>query len=71
LSVADGVVRYGDGPLTFVLDAYLGDDPQAVKRGLKAAYADLLDLDFDTMLFAHGDPWVGGAKEALRVFTAS
>jgi hypothetical protein len=71
LAVADGVVRYGDGPLVYVPDADLGDDPEAIKRGLKAAYAGLLGLDFDTMLFAHGNPWIGGARDALRAFTES
>jgi hypothetical protein len=68
LAVADGVIRDGDGPLDFVPDPLLGDDPAAIKAGLKAAYARLLALEFDTLLFAHGNPWVGGAKEALRAF---
>jgi hypothetical protein len=32
LACADGVVRDGDGPLAFVPDPLLGDDPEAVKR---------------------------------------
>jgi hypothetical protein len=71
LAIADGVVRDGDGPLTFVPDPLLGDDPDAIKQGLKAAYARLLRLDFDTLLLAHGNPWVGGAQEALRAFVES
>ncbi len=67
LSVADGVIHYG-GELGFVPDRYIGDDPKAIKRGLRESYARLLDLDFDTLLFAHGDPIVGGAKQALRDF---
>ncbi len=68
LAVADGVVRDGEGPLAFVPDSLLGDDPQDVKRGLKAAYRPLLALEFDHLLLAHGHPWVGGAKRALRRF---
>jgi hypothetical protein len=71
LAVADGVVRDGDGPLAFVPDPLLGDDPEAIKRGLEAAYARLLDLEFDTLLFAHGNPQVGNAKAALRTFIGS
>ncbi len=68
LAIADGVVRDGDGPLTFVPDALLGDDPEAIKRGLRAAYASLLSLEFDHLLLAHGDPWIGGGRDALRSF---
>jgi len=73
LAIADGVVRDGDGPLTFVPDFLMGDDPEAVKRGLKAAYRRILDLgvDFDHLLLAHGQPWVGGAREALQELVAS
>src|SRR5262249_7764901 len=68
LLIADGIIRYGDD-LQFVPDQLLGDDPEGVKRGLKESYADLLDRDFDNLLFAHGNPIVGGGKEALRRFT--
>jgi glyoxylase-like metal-dependent hydrolase (beta-lactamase superfamily II) len=65
LAVADGVMSY-DG-LRFVPEQYM-DDPEQTKAGLRAAYRRLLDLDFDTLLVAHGDPVVGGAKAALREF---
>lgn len=68
LAVADGVVRDGDGPLAFVPDPLLGDEPEAVKRGLREAYRALLALPFDHLLLAHGAPWIGGAKQALRRF---
>ena len=68
LAIADGVVRDGDGPLVFVPDFLMGDDPEGVKRGLKAAYRRILeqDLSFDHLLLAHGEPWIGGARKALR-----
>lgn len=66
LACADGVVHYG-GELTFVPEEYM-DDPQGTKRGLREAYARLLDLDFDTLLLAHGGPLVGDAKDALAEF---
>lgn len=67
LLIADGVIHYGE-ELSFVPDDYLGEDPEGVKRGLRASYSRLLDRDFDNLLFAHGDPLVGGGKEALRAF---
>jgi glyoxylase-like metal-dependent hydrolase (beta-lactamase superfamily II) len=53
--------------LRFVPEQYM-DDPERTKEGLRAAYRRLLDLDFDTLLVAHGEPVVGGAKAALREF---
>jgi len=67
LVIADGIVRYG-GEMRFVSDRLLGHDPKAVKVGLRDAYSRLLDRDFDNLLFAHGDPLIGGGKEALRRF---
>lgn len=72
LAVADGVVRDGDGPLAFVPDFLLGDDPEAVKRGLARAWVRLCDeVAFDHLLPAHGHPWIGGARAALRAFAAA
>ncbi len=68
LACADGVVRWPGGErLGFVPDQFM-DDPEGTKAGLRAAYARLLDLDFDRLLLAHGDPVVGGGKAALRAF---
>jgi hypothetical protein len=69
LAVADGVIRRGEGELTFVSDHLLGEDADAIKRSLGAAYLRLAEaLEFDVLLMAHGAPWVGGAREALRAF---
>jgi hypothetical protein len=70
LAFADGVHRYG-GALGFFGDELLGDDPDEVKQGLKDAYRGLLTRDFDHLLFAHGDPVVGGGKAALTDFVNS
>jgi hypothetical protein len=67
LAFADGLIRYG-GELGFVPDQLLGDDPDAVKRGLVEAFARLAEHDPDCLLFAHGDPLLGGGGEALRRF---
>ena len=70
LLIADAVTRYSED-LAFVPDQYMvdeGDDPEPVKDAIRAALGRLLDLPFDTLLFAHGDPLVGGGKEALRDF---
>jgi hypothetical protein len=66
LSVADGVVNY-DG-LRFVPDNLIGDDLEAVKNGLRAAYGRLCELDFDGLICAHGDPMPAGGREALQDF---
>jgi len=68
LSLADGIRHY-DGELGFFADWLLGDDPEGVKSGLRESYRGLLGLDFDSLLFAHGDPIVGGGKDALREFS--
>ncbi len=70
LAFADGIHRYG-GALGFFSDDLLGDDPATVKQGLKNAYRGLLTRDFDHLLFAHGDPLVGGGKAALKQFVGS
>jgi hypothetical protein len=70
IAFADGLIRYG-GALGFVPDELIGERPDQVKEGLKDAFRGLLTRDFDHLLFAHGDPLVGGGKEALRKFAAS
>jgi hypothetical protein len=63
------VIHYG--ALGFVPD-YLMDDPEDTKLALKEAYARLADeLQFEYLLTAHGEPVVGGAREALRDFAAT
>jgi hypothetical protein len=72
LAVADGVINRArrDRPprLRFVSDRLLGDDPEAVKAGLRSAYSRLLDLPFERLLLAHGEPVVRDAKGALKTF---
>jgi hypothetical protein len=68
IAFADGLTRPGGGRLTFVPDFLMGDDPGAVKAGLLDSLQDLLELPFDSLLFAHGEPLVGGGKRAIRGF---
>lgn len=68
LACADGIVRSG-GELAFVPD-WLMDDPEHTKQALRAAYRRLLELDFDLLLLAHGDPLDAGGREALREFAS-
>jgi hypothetical protein len=65
LAMADGLIRYGE--LMFVPDNLM-DEPEKTKQGLVQSFRRLLDVDFDILLFAHGEPLVGGAKQALRAF---
>ena len=57
--------------LGFVSDGLIGDDPESVKATIRERATALLDLDFDHLLFAHGEPVIGGGKEALRAFAAA
>lgn len=69
LACADGVVRIpDDGDLGFVPDDLIGDDPEGVKEGLRAAYRELARLDFRHLLLAHGNPVVGDGREQLARF---
>ena len=68
LACADGVVRWPGVPgLTFVPDELM-DEPEQTKAELRGAYRRLLELDFELLLLAHGDPVVGDGKAALREF---
>lgn len=68
LIIADSVMRDDEENLSFVPDQYLGEDAEEEKARLRRSVATLLELDFDNLLFAHGPPWIGGAKQALREF---
>jgi hypothetical protein len=70
LAFADGLNRNG-GTLGFFKDELLGDEPERVKRELKQAFKGLLTLDFDHLLFAHGEPLIGGGKAELRDFVTT
>ncbi len=68
LACADGAVRFEpDQPLGFVPDRYM-DDPERTKSELRAAYRNVLDVDFDMLLLAHGEPILENGKAALRTF---
>ena len=68
LAFADGVQRPRGGGLTFVPGVLMGDDPVGVRAELRDSLRRLLDLDFDHLLFAHGDPVIGGGRAALAEF---
>ena len=76
IDVAEGVLLFADavvnqGEIGFVSDKLIGDDPEKVKRQVVERVSGLLDeQEFDHLLFAHGDPVIGGGKDALRAFVA-
>jgi len=70
LAFADGLTRPRGGGLAFVPGFLMGDDPAAVRAGLRDSLRGLLELDFDSLLFAHGEPLIGGGETALREFIA-
>jgi hypothetical protein len=67
LAFGDGLVNWG-GSVGFVPDELLGDDPEAIKRGLRGSLERLLEQDFEHLLFAHGDPIVGDGRRTLERF---
>jgi hypothetical protein len=71
LALADGAVRWEPGgPLVFVPDQLM-DEPEKTKEGLRSAYRRLCDeLEFDHLLLAHGDPFLGNGRDVLRAFAA-
>jgi hypothetical protein len=70
VAFADGVVHTGS-ELAFVPDGLIGDEPERVKAELATAFQALLaDQAFDHLLFAHGEPVVGGGRSALSDFVA-
>jgi hypothetical protein len=68
LAFADGLTRPRGGGLRFMPGFLLGEDPAAVQTGLRESLRELLDLDFDNLLFAHGEPLAGRGKAALHEF---
>jgi hypothetical protein len=69
IAFADGLVHWGDGRLGFVPDQYMGDDPEGVKRGLRAAFKRIAaEYEFDSLLFGHGEPLAGAGRQALARF---
>jgi hypothetical protein len=69
LTLADAALRGRQGELRFMPDGLLGDDPSAVRRGLRAAFRRLCEEhEFDSLLLAHADPIRAGARSALLTF---
>jgi hypothetical protein len=69
LAFGDGVVSHGGRP-AFVPD-HLMDEPEQVKARTFERLRELLELDFDALLFAHGDPIPTGGRDALIEFIRS
>jgi hypothetical protein len=69
LAFADALIRGRHGELGFVPDPLLGDDPPAIRDGLRAAFHRLAtEHEFDALLLAHGEPIATGGRSALRTF---
>jgi hypothetical protein len=66
LAIADALVNYGG--IGFVPDNYM-DDPQRVKSATYERFRAILEqVEFDGLLFAHGEPIPSGGRAALRAF---
>jgi hypothetical protein len=65
----DALVRGRHGELGFVPDPLMGDDPAAIRRGLRQRFKALAEeIEFDAVLLAHSDPIVHAGRSALRTF---
>ena len=76
IDLGDGVLAFGDGLINYgelghPPDQYIGDDPEAIKADIVEGLVPLLDEDFDTLLFAHGEPVRSGGNAMLREFVES
>ena len=70
VAFADAVEHY-EGALGFFPDHLLGDDPEAVKEGLRKALRRLAQRDIRHLLFAHGDPVIGDGRAVLARFAGA
>ena len=70
LSFGDGLTRDRDGALAFMPDSLLGEDPGRVRAGLLKSLRQMLDEEFDTLLFAHSEPVMGTGRDLLSAFLA-
>jgi hypothetical protein len=69
LLFADSLI-YGGDEVGFIPDHHLGDDPEAVKREIRAHAAKLMEEDFEHLLFSHDQPLLGDGREALAAVAA-
>jgi glyoxylase-like metal-dependent hydrolase (beta-lactamase superfamily II) len=69
LLFADALINHGS--LGFVPDTLIGENPEGVKRRIRERAQQLLEERFEHLVFAHGDPVLGGGREALRKLARS
>jgi hypothetical protein len=69
LAFADALIRGRHGELAFVPEWLLGDEPDAVRQGLRERFHALAgEVEFEALLLAHGEPVRRGGRSALRTF---
>ena len=61
LLMGDAIINAGSMEFSILPDKYCLDQKQG-----RCSLAKLLDLEFQTMLFAHGTPIISGAKNRLK-----
>ena len=71
MALADSVINWPETGLGFAPDRYIGDDPEAIKRGLRASLRNLLRHDWDALAVAHGDPIAPGGRTELAGFVGA
>ena len=71
LAIGDALVRW-KGTIGFVPDFLLGDDPPAIRTGIRDRFLQIYsNYEFDHLIFAHGEPLVEMGKAALLKYLKS
>jgi hypothetical protein len=66
LAFADGLLTH-EGRIAFMPDSLM-DEPEQVRATTVQRLHELLELDFDALLFAHGEPIPSGGRDRLVEF---
>ena len=68
LFLGDAVMPWGE-ELGFVPEEHIGDDPPAIKKGIRESISRILDeYELRHLCFAHGEPILDTGAERLRAF---
>jgi hypothetical protein len=68
LFLGDSVIRWEDG-LGFAPEEHIGDDPPAIKKGIRASLVRILDeRQIRHVCLAHGGPILRDGADVLRAF---
>jgi hypothetical protein len=70
IAFADAIVTPPGGAVAFMPD-FLWDNPREEQEAAREALRGVLERDFETLLFAHGEPVASGGHAMLSAFVAN